>query len=199
MPLLLLLLVAGVVAQAGTMRSLLNHGEKRIRMVWGTLSMLFWMVTAFGIVFLVIPLHSFAVTGLVCWLVVPAFFIPVVATAASWGFLLPWRRVLRLMCQWRWWLGLIAAIIVGVALPVLINAAMQSGDTTPSLWVTDLRACGICLLTMGSWVLLLGWLAVLFDRNAPKTGDAFAVVPGQTALPEIQKEESEKPPSPQSN
>jgi hypothetical protein len=52
---------------------------------------------------------------------------------------------------------------------------------------------------MGSWVLLLGWLAVLFDRNAPKTGDAFAVVPGQTALPEIQKEESEKPPSPQSN
>jgi hypothetical protein len=197
MPLLLLLLVAGVVAQAGTMRSLLNDGEKRIRMVWGTLSMLFWMVTAFGIVLLVVASHSPILTWVVGWVLVPAFFVPVVATSANWGFLLPWRKLLRLMYEWRWWLGLVAALVVGVALPCLINAAMQSGNTTPSLWIEDLRVCGIGLLAMGSWVLLLGWLAVLIDRSNPKIGDALAVVPGQTVQPEIKQEEPVKPTSPE--
>ncbi len=197
MPLLLLLLVAGVVAQAGTMRSLQSDGGKRIRMIWGTLSMLFWTGTALGIVPLLLALRNSLVTWVVCCFVVPGFFIPVVAASASWGFVLPWRRILRLTYEWRWWLGMAAAMVMGVALPALIDTATQSDNTTPSLWVTDLRACVICLLAMASWVLLLGWLAVLFDRNNLKTDDALAAVQGHAGEPEIKKEESEKPPSPE--
>ena len=197
-PLLLLLLVAGLVVQAGMMRSLLNDGGKRIRMVWGTLSMLFWTGTALGIVLLLVALHIPIARWLVGWLVVPAFFIPVVATTANWGFLLPWRKLLRLMCGWRWWLGLIAAMVTGLALPCLINAAMQSENTTPSLWATGLRAGVIVLLAMGSWVLLLGWLAVLIVRNTPKTEVALAADLGQAGPSEIKKEESERPTSPDS-
>jgi len=199
MPLVLLLLVAGVVAQAGTMRSLLNDGEKRIRMVWGILSMLLWMATAFGVMLLVAASHTPVLTWVVGWVVVPAFFIPVVATSANWGILLPWRKLLRLVYEWRWWLGLIAALAVGVALPCLINAAMQSGNTTPSLWIEDLRACGIGLLAMGSWVLLLGWLAVLLARLKPRSNEALAGVPALAGPPNPDKEDSVKLPLPEND
>lgn len=198
-PLVLLLLVAGVVAQAGTMRALLNDGVKRIRLVWGMLSMLFWIVTAFGIALLSVPLQIPIVTWTVCCFVVPAFFIPVIATSANWGFLLPWRRVLRLVCQWRWWLGLIAAMVMGVALPTLIYAATQSKDTTPSLWIEDLRACAICLLAMGSWVLLLGWLAVLLDRLRPHSDQTPTSIPALVGPPEPDKRDSVKLPLPESD
>jgi hypothetical protein len=172
-PLLVLLLIAGMVVQAGTMRSLLNGSAKRIRMIWGTLSMLFWIVTASGIAVSIVASHIPVVAWVVSCVVIPAFFIPVIATSANWGFLLPWQKILRLMCRRQWWLGLVAAFVVGAALPALISATAQSGNTTSSLWIEALRACVICVLAMGSWVLLLAWLAVLIDRlKPPITGES---------------------------
>jgi len=96
-------------------------------------------------------------------------------------------------------LGLIAAIIVGVALPALINAAMQNGITAPSRWTENLRVVVIGVLATGSWVLLLGWFAVLFEGNSSQTDKTLAVDLGQAGEPEIKQEKSEKPLSPESN
>jgi hypothetical protein len=162
--LLVVLAVAALIVQAGTLRSLLSDGGKRVRMVWGTLAMLIWAILGLIIAILLGLWYTPFAPLVLGWVVTPAILLPFAAASAMWGLRLPWRKVLRLLGNWRWWLSVLLAAIAW-ALVELISNHIFSTQT----WSTALVMYAAYLFEVGIWVLLLGWLAVLFDRQpSPK-------------------------------
>jgi hypothetical protein len=98
------------------------------------------------------------------WVIVPATIIPCAVASALRGWRLPWRRVLQLLKNWRWWLAVVPAALLAVALPGRFFAAMPSGTVSAQIWRVSLKLAASYLLAVGSWVLLLAWQSVLFER-----------------------------------
>jgi len=111
------------------------------------------------------------------WIVVPAKVIPHAMASAEWGWRLPWRKLLRMMLNWRWWIGAVIAALVGVLLPSYFFNGEPHGSVTHQVWAVSLKLAGACLLAIASWVLLLGWAAVLLAREEHKPK-----APGDDAL-----------------
>jgi hypothetical protein len=173
-------------------RSLLSDGEKRVRMLWGTLSMLIWAVLGLGIAVLFSLLHMPIVIWMLSFVVAPAVLIPFAAGSAQWGLRLPWRRILQVQRAWRWWLGVLLAAL-GLALVNLLVTVVVVEQT----WAAELKLDLVSLLEMGIWILLLGWFALLFDRQKPRTDEALKLILGQTES-HSSEETVEKPPLPES-
>jgi hypothetical protein len=62
-----------------------------------------------------------------------------------------------------------------------------------------LKLLATYLLAVGSWVLLLGWVAVLFGRQKPPAEEVLVVVPALVGPPEPEKEASVKLDLPEGN
>jgi hypothetical protein len=191
--LLVVLGIAALVVQAGMMRSLLDDGGKHVKLVWGTLSILIWAAAYLIVAFLLSLWNAPIATWVLGLVVTPAVLIPFATASAQWGLRLPWRRVFRMLGNWRWWLGVLLAAL-GLALVNLLFTAVFVTQT----WIAELKLGLVALLDMGIWVLLLGWFAVLFDHRQQNTFDALALILGQTEPPETGKKESEKPSLPES-
>ncbi len=173
----LILVALAIVLVAGSMRSLMANHVKPVRMAWGTLLILLWALPAVGIAVLLSLWHLPALPWVIGWVLTPAVLLPFAAASSVWGLrLLPWRRTLRLLGSWRWWLGVASAAVVGVAFPSLIDAALLDGATPLSHWGIGLKDAVNASLAMGSWVLLLGWLGVLFGRLQPPPEEALQAV-----------------------
>src|SRR5208337_1463026 len=101
------------------------------------------------------------------WIVLPAKVIPYAAVTAQWGWRLPWRRVLHILWNWRWWPAVVLASLVAVWLPGRFFAGMPSGTVSAQVWLVALKLAATYLLAVSSWVLLLAWVATLFARQQP--------------------------------
>lgn len=102
------------------------------------------------------------------WIVVPAKVIPHALASAQWGWRLPWRKLLRMLLNWQWWLGAVIAALVGVLLPSDFFNGDPHGTVTHQVWAAILKPVAAYLLAMTSWVLLLAWAAVLLARDDRK-------------------------------
>jgi len=51
------------------------------------------------------------------WVAVPAKVIPYAAASMQWGWRVPWRRILRILWNWQWWLAVVVAALAAVWLP----------------------------------------------------------------------------------
>jgi hypothetical protein len=133
------------------------------------------------------------------WIVVPAKVIPHALASAQWGGRLPWRKLLRMMLNWRWWIGAIIAALVGVLLPSYFFNGAPHGTVTHQVWAVSLKLAGAFLLAMASWVLLLAWAAVLLtrDEHKPKMPDDDALVAAPIGSGPL-REDSVKLPLPES-
>lgn len=98
------------------------------------------------------------------WIVVPAKIIPYAVASAQWGWRIPMRRVLRLLWNWQWWLAVVLAAMLAVWLPGHFFAGDPHGTVSAQVWHVSLKLAATYLLAMSSWVLLLGWAGVLFER-----------------------------------
>ncbi|MDR3750085.1 MAG: hypothetical protein P4K94_01230 [Terracidiphilus sp.] len=202
-----LLTISALELQAGTMRGLADNDGKRVKLVWGALTLLVWIAVAcaFWAVldwcdvripqwagYLSAPaqrgaLFSFVhiYVGLQCvewllrWVVLPAKMIPYGMASAQWGWRLPVRRILRLLWNWRWWQGVLLAVMAGVALP----ACFLAGSDSEPIWYVLLKLAAAYLLGVGSWVLLLGWAATLFGPEDLSREDSLAAVPSLAGEP----------------
>jgi hypothetical protein len=114
------------------------------------------------------------------WIVVPAKVIPHAVASAQWGWRLPWRRSLRVILNWRWWIAVAVAALVGVALPGHFFAAEPFGTVSHQVWAVGLKLAGAYLLAITSWVLVLAWAAVLLERRPIGSAEATGV---KTDLP----------------
>lgn len=105
------------------------------------------------------------------WVVVPGLLMPLAASAA-WGLRrLPWRRVLRLFIDWRWWPGLLGCALVGEAWPQAWFDAEPHGTVHEQVTRVIWKVVLAYLLAMWCWVKLLGWTAMLLDDPAPGSKD----------------------------
>jgi hypothetical protein len=191
-PLTLLLLTPWIVLQGGFLRSLLMDRERRVQMIQGLVSMLLWMILALRITFSLVLWHTPIATWLIGWVVAPVILLPFASATAVWGLNLPWKRVLKVVIAWRWWLGvLLAAIEVELALLISRNVFSTSG------WVSELSLGVVSLFVMGIWILLLGWLAVLFSRTLPPAKEGFAEIPALVGPPDPDRQASVKLPLPE--
>jgi len=160
--------------QVGLVRSMLQDERKRVRPIWGALSALLWLTLGItGSTFLSSWNHEIA-GWILGWAVLPALFLPFAAGSAQWGFKLPWRRVLSVVCNWRWWLGILAAVIVGYGLSAIIHGLLSSPTTSEPAWEDVLRAHATDPVGIGAWVVLLGWFAVLVTREVTSPGSLEA-------------------------
>jgi hypothetical protein len=219
----LLLAIAALALQAGTLRSLADNGGKRVKLLWGANTLLLgvallwvallwvcWAVLNWydgqipqwaGFLNSQVPSHAratlftydhirFGLTlaeWLLRWVVVPAKILPYAMASAQFGLRLPWRRVLRLLRNWRWWLGVLLAALVAVALPGRFFAGEPSGSVHAQVWLVVLKLVAAYVLAVGSWVLLLGRLAVLFDRQQPPAEAVLVPAPARVDPPDDDK------------
>jgi hypothetical protein len=105
------------------------------------------------------------------WVVIPAKLIPHAMASAQWGWRLPLRKIIRLLVNWRWWLGVLAAAYFGVSLPGHFFKGLPSGTVSHQVWALTFKLTGNYLLSVASWVALLAWAAVLMSRSRPATDE----------------------------
>jgi hypothetical protein len=133
------------------------------------------------------------------WIVVPAKAIPLAMASTQWGGGLPWRKLLRTLLNWRWWIAAVIAALVGVLLPSYFFNGEPHGSVTHQVWAVSLKLAGAYLLAIVSWVLLLAWAAVLLtrDEHKPQATDDDGLFFAPTAAGP-RKENSIKLPLPES-
>ncbi len=109
------------------------------------------------------------------------------------------RRSLRAIWNWRWWIGVVMAALVGVLLPSYFFNGEPHGTVTHQVWAVVLKVAGAYLLAVASWVLLLAWAAVLLAREErrPKPPDDDALVAAPVGSGPL-REDSVKLPLPES-
>ncbi len=195
-PTALVMLITALVLQTGTIRSLMTSEAKRVRSIWGALSVLLWTLPVLAIAFMLDLFNCPAALRALCWIVVPAVFLPFAAASCLWAIRLPWKRVLCVLRNWRWWLAVFAAALLGEALPALFSIESMSVADPSRLWTLTFEHLASDSFTACCWVLLLGWLAVLFGHTAPPPGEALAEVPALIGPPEPGREASVKLPLP---
>ena len=173
----LVLLTAALILQTATIRSLLIEEAKRVRLVWGTLSVLIWTLVV-AVVALLLDLYNCPTTlRAACWIVIPAVLVPFAAASALWGVHLPWRRIFRILRSWQWWVAVVVAVVLGRALPGLFATDSISGSAPSRLGIVGLQHLASGLFTAWCWILLLGWLAVLFGRQQKRPPAEEVLVP----------------------
>jgi hypothetical protein len=190
-----LILIAPVVL-ASYLRSLLKGDGKRVRLVWGALSLLIWIALALiGLVSIELTNNQF-LEWLLEWTILPAVLIPFAVASAEWGLRLPWRRLLRMLLNGSWWLSVLLAALVAL-LPDLFYIGPWSISVFEHTWSAELVMATADLLKLSIWILLLGWYVVHFDLQQPGTDEALKTILDKTESTTVEK--TEKPPSPESN
>jgi hypothetical protein len=222
-----LLAISALELQASTVRSLADDDGKRVKLVWGAMTLLVWI--AVGAAFWVfldwcddqIPLwagylnsrasaHARAIVftyahivrwltdaeWILRWVVLPAKLIPYGAASAQWAWRLPVRRILRMLFNWRWWVGVVLAATIGVAIPASFFASKPHGTVSEQVWAVVLKLAVAYLMAVGSWVALLAWVATLFGSQQPPVEEALVAVPVLIGSPQgTQGATAEIPPS----
>jgi hypothetical protein len=190
--------IMALLVQAVMLRSLIVNHVRSVRLAWGTLALLLWGVLGLIVSSMETYLHGKSLPWLLTWLVAPAVFMPFAAASATWGMRLPWRRVLRVVCAWRWMLGVLLAAVVGTLAEDYIDAVSSVYVWDVDL-ATGLKMGAADILETSVWILLLGWLAVLFARTAPPANKTLVEVPALVGPPESGQESSVKLPLPEDN
>lgn len=111
------------------------------------------------------------------WIVVPAKVIPHAIASAQWGWRMPWRKLICLLLNWRWWLAAVVAALLAVAWPSHFFTGEPNGTVSHQVWTVILKLAGAYLLAVACWVLLLAWAVVLMTRS-----EHSAEQPGDDAL-----------------
>jgi len=198
MPAQLALVVVLLILTAGLLRAMIGPSEKRVRIIWGTLMMFAWALLGLAATILLGIYHAPAALLALCWVLIPGVLLPFAAPSAEWGACLPWRKVLNVLSNWRWWLGAAAMLIIGVALPAVLLPAATEDSNVGQGELFLLRKILACVLALGSWVMSLGWYVALLargGRRAQEPDDAMRLLPvGSGPL----GEDSEKLPLPES-
>jgi hypothetical protein len=211
----LLLAICALELQAATVRAFADNDGKRVKLVWGAVTLLVWI--AVGAAFWAFldwcddqfPLwagylnsrfsaHARATVftyahivrwltiaeWILRWIVLPAKLIPYGAASSQWGWRIPWRRILRILWNWRWWLAVVLASLVAVYLPGKFFSIEPKGSVSAQVWSVTLKVLVTYILAVGTWVLLLGWVTTLFSRQQPPTEESLVAIPVEIPPPD---------------
>jgi hypothetical protein len=211
----LLLVICALELQAGTVRAFSANDGRRVKLVWGAVTLLVWI--AIGAAFWALldwcddqipewagylnsqaSAHARATVftyahivrwlafaeWILRWIVLPGKLIVLGAASAQWGWRLPVRRIYRILLSGSWWPGVIVAALLGVWLPSRFFVGLPHGTVSAQVWTIILKLAAVYVLSVGTWVLLLAWVATLFDRQTPPAEEALVAVPVGSGPPE---------------
>jgi hypothetical protein len=113
------------------------------------------------------------------WIAVPAKVIPYAMASAQWGWRLPWRKIIHLLFNWRWWLAAVIAALLAVLWPSHFFSSLPQGTVSHQVWAVVLKLAGAYFLAIVCWIFLLAWCAVLLSRSpgATEKPDDDSLVP----------------------
>jgi hypothetical protein len=113
------------------------------------------------------------------WIAVPAKVIPYAMASAQWGWRLPWRKIIRLLFNWRWWLAAVFAALLAVLWPSHFFSSLPQGTVSHQVWAVVLKLAGAYFLAIICWILMLAWCAALLIRGprATEKSDNDSLVP----------------------
>lgn len=118
------------------------------------------------------------------WVIVTGLLMPLAFTAA-WGFRrMPWRRVLRLFIDWRWWPVVLACALVGEAWPQTWFEGDPHGSVQAQVTHVILKLVFAYLLAMVCWIDVMEWAAMLLDPAPPGGFDDREPAPVRLPLPD---------------
>jgi hypothetical protein len=170
-------------------RSFLANAAKKTKVYWGILASIAW----FGVTFAVASQDDKFPLPLLHWkwgdFVTFVFFAPFVASAAVWGWVLPWKRIAALFSNPRWLAAGVATFVGETYLASFITKLLvgsSQSDGSPSSMYNFLAMS----LSLGFVVLQLAWLAALLDESplpiAANAAEAKSPVPeaGENNSPE---------------
>ncbi len=192
----LLLGISLLELEAGTMRALADDDGRRVKLVWGAVTLLVW-VSLFWACWAALDwcddqiptwasyLNSRASSGqratiftydhiqrwltlaewLLRWIIIPGKITPYAMASAQWGWRIPFRKIFRLLLNWRWWPAVVLAALLGVVLPGHFFAGVPHGTVTHQIWAVTLKLAMSYVLGVASGILLLGWAAVMMGRS----------------------------------
>ena len=167
------------------MRALADDDGRRVKLVWGAVALLVW-VALFWACWAVLDwcdsrkpewagyLSAQASAGeqvqywlrvaewVLRWIVVPGKIIAYSMASAQWGWRVPFRKIIRLLLNWRWWAVVVLASLVSVALPAHLFASFLQDPAASQVW----EVAGTYFVAIGCWVLLLAWAAVLLGLHS---------------------------------
>jgi hypothetical protein len=104
------------------------------------------------------------------WIVVPGKLIPCAVASAQRGWRLPWRNLIGIVFNWRWWPAVVLASLVAVAWPGTFFEALPHGTVSHQIWTVGLKLAAAYVLAVAAWVILLAWAATLL---ALRDGSVF--------------------------
>jgi hypothetical protein len=99
------------------------------------------------------------------WIIIPGKITPYAMASAQWGWRIPFRKIIRLLLNWRWWPAVVLAALLGVVLPGHFFSGVPHGTVTHQIWAVSLKVALTYVLGVASGVLLLGWAAVMMGRS----------------------------------
>lgn len=99
------------------------------------------------------------------WIIVPGKIVPFAIASSQWGWRIPFRKLVRLLLNWRWWPVVVLAALVGVLLPDHLFVGLPQGTVSHQVWTVVLKLAGSYLLIVSCWIILLAWAAVLLNRD----------------------------------
>ena len=165
-----LVAITALFVQAGMLRSLMRNHGKQVPLVWGSLTLFLWGMLYFVAAEMQDYLPGEILKWLLAWVITPIIFFPFAAASNLWGWRLPWQSIFRVVCAWRWWLCVLLIATVGRVAEIYFDSICGN----PYLWDVGLAAglnmLAVDLLETGLWLLLFGWLAVLFDMGQLNSG-----------------------------
>ncbi len=101
------------------------------------------------------------VTWLLRQVVVPGLLLPLGCTALFGLRRAPWRRVVRVWINWRWWPMLLVLALIGEVLPGYFFRAGPAGSVQAQIWRVTLKLIAAYSVSVVCWILALAWSATL--------------------------------------
>jgi hypothetical protein len=95
------------------------------------------------------------------WVVVPGLLLPLGVSAAFGLRRTPWKCVMRVWINWRWWPMLLVLTLIGQAWPATFFDTDPHGTVQAQVWRVILKISAAYVLAVWCWTVALAWLMTL--------------------------------------
>ena len=130
------------------------------------------------------------------WVFVPSLLLPLACSARFGLRRIPWKRVVAVWLDWRWWPAVLLLALVGQAWPAAFFEGMPYGTVHAQVWRAIFKVFSAYILAVGCWVMSLVWAATLL-AGLRSDDDGLEGVPEPALLsPQGGRRESVRLPSP---
>lgn len=117
------------------------------------------------------------IAWLLRWTVVPGLLLPLGCTALFALRRAPWRRIVGVWINWRWWPMVFILMLIGEALPQTFFNADPKGSIQAQISRVILKFIGAYLISVLCWIIALAWSTTLLIGIEPRNATALPDAP----------------------